>query len=161
MVRVRFGVSRKCKCKGEKWKWRASQYFSHLHISTFPHFPSISPTFAKYPSAHHPGALIPLKCISPGVIFTARRSASVSLAWVVLAGCEAILLVSPRLAVNDSNERLFRNLRPLSNPPFNSKQKIPPPFFICFLAILCCGWLGKYGYFSHDNLGWFSICWAR
>ena len=39
--------------------------------------------------------------ISPGVMFTVIRSASLSFAWVVLAGCDAMLLVSPRLAVRE------------------------------------------------------------
>ena len=39
--------------------------------------------------------------ISPGVMFTAIRSASLSFAWVVLAGCDAMLRVSPRFAVRE------------------------------------------------------------
>ena len=70
--------------------------------------------------------------ISPGVILTSSRSTSDSLEWVVLAGCDAMLLVSPRLAVTVNIFRLSRNFLPASTPPFNSKHAIPPPAVICF-----------------------------
>ena len=81
----------------------------------------------------------------PGLIPTAARSSGVSLAWVVLAGWEAMLRVSPKLAVSESNLRLSRNFWPAGRPPFNSKQTMPPPFSICFFAIAFWGWLGRKG----------------
>ena len=98
--------------------------------------------------------------MSPGVILTAILSSSDNLVCVVLAGWDAMLRVSPRLAVLDNIFRLSRNFLPLSSPPFNSKQKSPPPFFICFFAISCWGWLGSQGYLREAIFGCPSRVWA-
>ena len=54
----------------------------------------------------------------PSVMPAAALSSGVSLACVVLAGWEAMLRVSPRLAVRLSIFRLSRNLRPLFEAAF-------------------------------------------
>src|SRR5436190_16003961 len=64
-----------------------------------------------------------------------------------------MLLVSPKLAVRDSICKLSKNFRPLANPPFKLKHTMPPPFFICLMAIAYCGCIGKNGYFIHSIAG--------
>ncbi len=89
-------------------------------------------------------------------MLTARLSASVSFAWVVLAGCEAMLRVSPRLAVSDSIFKLFKKSCPAFRPPFSSKQTIPPPSFICFFAFHVADDLVKKGNVTMKLLAWSS-----
>src|SRR5690606_33653486 len=84
---------------------------------------------------------------------TASRSSSFNLACVVLAGCDAMLLVSPRLAVSDNNCKAFRNFLPPSIPEAISKHTIPPPALICLLAISYWGCEGRKGYRTLESFG--------
>src|SRR6185295_3626194 len=45
----------------------------------------------------------------------------------------------------------FKNFLPLSMPPLISKVTTPPPCFICFFAIACCGCDGRKGYFTYST----------
>src|SRR5690606_10355126 len=89
----------------------------------------------------------------PSEIPTSKRSSRDSLLWVVDAGCVTMVLVSPRLDVNEHNLTAFKKFRPASTPPLISKANILPPWLICFLAISYCGCDFKKGYLTKFTLG--------
>ena len=86
----------------------------------------------------------------PGKIPIAVLSVVGNLAWVVDAGCVAIVLLSPKMAVNETKSNWSKKIHARSKPPAMTNEMMSPPAFICFLATSYCVWLGKKGYLTNS-----------
>ena len=89
----------------------------------------------------------------PSVMPRRARSVAPMRMWVVVAGCVARDLLSPRLLLTATRPSAFIRRKAAGLPPASSKVTTVPPPVICRIARACCGWSARVGYSTRDTSG--------